>query len=64
MLVKQKLQSIPEKIATNKFINELIGSACLKYKTKDNAKNDNAIKGTIIISNIINDLNMDVNRKL
>ena len=40
---------IPEKIESIKFIIKLIGSACLKYKTKDKAKNDSAMKGIIII---------------
>jgi hypothetical protein len=40
---------IPEKIETNKLIRKLTGSACLKYKTKDRARNDNAIKGISII---------------
>ena len=34
----------------------MIGSCCLKYKTKDSAKNDKPIKGMIIIKKIKNDL--------
>ena len=39
---------IPEKIDIKIFIRKFIGSACLKYKTNDKAKNDNAKKGIII----------------
>ena len=39
---------IPEKIVIRIFIMKFIGSACLKYKTNDSAKKDNAKKGIII----------------
>ena len=40
---------IPEKIEITILIRKLIGSDCLKYKTKDSAKNDKAKKGIDII---------------
>ena len=39
---------IPENIETNIFIKKFIGSDCLKYKTNDSAKKDNAKKGMSI----------------
>ena len=41
---------IPEKIVIRIFMMKFIGSACLKYRTNDSAKKDNAKKGIIIIS--------------
>ena len=56
--------NIPEKIESIKFIMKLIGSACLKYKTKDRLKNDNAIKGIIIANKRINEIIKDIGKKL
>ena len=56
--------NIPEKIESIKFIMKLIGSACLKYKTKDRLKNDNAIKGIIIANKSINEIIKDIGKKL
>ena len=42
---------IPENIDTTIFIKKFTGSACLKYKTNDSAKNDKAKNGIIITIN-------------
>ena len=39
---------IPEKTVIKIFIIKFIGSACLKYKTNESAKKDNAKNGIII----------------
>ena len=56
-------EGIPEKIDSSKLIIKLIGSACLKYKTKDSAKNDNAKKGIIISINNKNEKKIEANKK-
>ena len=54
---------IPEKIDSSRLIIKLIGSACLKYKTNDNAKNDNAKKGIIMSINNKNEKKIEANEK-
>ena len=50
---------IPEKIDTTIFIKKFIGSACLKYKTNDSAKNDKAKNGIIITINNKKDMQIE-----
>jgi len=50
---------IPEKIETRVWIRKFIGSACLKYKTNDSAKNDIPKKGIIITKKNKNESRID-----
>jgi hypothetical protein len=45
------------------LIKKLIGSDCLKYKTKDTDKYDNARNGISITKNKKNEIIIDENRK-
>ena len=46
---------------TKVLIKKLIGSDCLKYKTNESDKNDNAKKGISIIKNKNNEIVIDEN---